>query len=275
MKEYFLTPIQVDRPPHHTQVRPIRCFTCSKFPTCLLRGDYLKTVFLIQNILGDPQEDREMGCYNTHYSGLYDYKGFDFDHPEEIFPSEITTSEDKTGLYYDSKWRSLNIAQFIYLIEGYLVQFDAIYDTSLQEFNIINGHEIYYHIPYELSPESKALIETNLKNWREEKEESSKDVDIINTTFFSAQLNCDFYEQQKGLTEEDGMRRVFKEFPCYAPDGKDLYYHMATFHIEPNKVPYYNPNAGKVAFAPFPYPVFVPRPCGRPPHRREDANEQE
>ena len=56
MKEVFLTPIDVPKPPHHTQIQ-VRCFTCKHFPVCLIKKDYLKTAVLIEGILGNPQKD--------------------------------------------------------------------------------------------------------------------------------------------------------------------------------------------------------------------------
>lgn len=53
----FLTPIKVKTPPYNSKVHWPRCFTCEKFEVCNLRSDYLKTLLLIENILGNPQED--------------------------------------------------------------------------------------------------------------------------------------------------------------------------------------------------------------------------
>lgn len=101
------------------------------------------------------------------------------------------------------------------------------------------------------------------------------DADIINTTYFSARLDCKFYEGIRGLSPEEGFKRMIAEFPDGIPDGKDHYYHLETLHIEPNKVPIYNPNAGKVAFAPLPLPVFVAAPCKKKLYRREDLENKE
>lgn len=45
--------IEVISPPEHTQIKP-RCFDCANWEICRIKDDYLKTVTLIQNILGDP-----------------------------------------------------------------------------------------------------------------------------------------------------------------------------------------------------------------------------
>ena len=49
---------------------------------------------------------------------------------------------------------------------------------------------------------------------------------------------------------------------------------LATFHLEPNKVPCYHPNAGKVGFMPMPYPVYLmpKKKCCVPP-TRDEVNE--
>lgn len=233
-----MTPIHVPMPPPHTQIHP-RCFTCKKFPVCSLREDYLKTAMLIQWVLGDPQEDREVGWIDYNCGKLYDFKGFNFHNPSEIFPETITTSKDEEGTYLDAKWRNLNIVQFIYMVDNYYVQFDAFWNHELQVFEIRSGHEIYYNIPYSLSADSDATIVENLGVWRnemEEKEKENENYDVINTTHFSAILNCAFYEQQKGLTEKQGIERMFIHyphgFPCHH-HHHPFFHHLATYHVEP------------------------------------------
>ena len=55
-------------------------------------------------------------------------------------------------------------------------------------------------------------------------------------------------------------------------DGK--YYHLATFHKENGCVPCYHPENGQPAFAPMPYPVFIPSPCKKQkPPTRDQLNE--
>lgn len=249
MEQTYLTPINVPVPPPHTQIHP-RCFTCKKFPVCSLRDDYLKTATLIQWVLGDPQKDREIGWIDYRCGELHDFKGFNFHNPGEIFPETVTTKNNEVGSYLDSKWRNYNIVQFIYIINDYYVQFDAFWNCGLKTYEI-KGHEVYYNIPYSLSTESESAIIEGLTSWREkmiEKEKENKNYDIVNTTHFSAILNCVFYEQQKGLSEREGIERLFIHYPNGFP-----YHHLATYHIEPYKVP---------TFAPFPYPHL---PCGKKP----------
>lgn len=175
MREYFITPIDDDLPaPHHTELVP-RCFTCSKFPVCNLRSDYLKTAQLIENIIGNPQED------------------------------------------YQLDWKCSC--------------------DSVEE---------------------------------EEEEETAEDgTEAINTTYFSARLDCYFYEQQKGLSPYDGVRRMIAEFPNGIPMSDGTYYHLATYHFEKDKVPCYNPFGNKVAFAPMPYCSCN---CKKPTVKRGDLN---
>lgn len=278
MRECFLSPIRIPEPPPHTQIHP-KCFTCKKFPVCNLREDYLKTALLMQRILGDPQRDRELGWFDSRCGRLPGFKGYNFRHPEEIFPEEVKTTDNETGKFLDAKWRSLDIVQFIYMVEEYYVQFDVFWNERKEIFEIKNGHEVYYRIPYELNQDSTILITSQLGVWRNEMEEKEKErehYDIINTTYFSANLNCEFYEWERGLTEEEGIKRIIAHYPKGVPCKDGTYYHLATFHIEPYKVPQYHPENGKVAFAPMPYPVFVPKPCPPPPpppKRREDCGD--
>ncbi len=278
MKERFLTPIKVDEPPRHTQIHP-RCFTCKKFPVCRIREDYLKTAELMQRVLGDPQEDRALGCFDPESScgALPGYCGYTFRYPETIFLKEISTSTAGVdGQFIDARWRNLDIIQFIYNVNGYYVLFTALWNQQRKFYDIREGRELYYGVPILMSDFSKKEIANNLKTWRQESKdeiEANKKMDIINTTFFSARLECEFYEHERGLTEEEGIRRIIAQYPHGVPCKDGSYYHLATYHIEPNKVPMYHPENGKVAFAPMPYPVFVPKPCKpepKPPRRRGD-----
>lgn len=276
MEELFLTPIHIKQPPRHTQIKP-KCYTCSRFPICNIRTDYLKTAFLIQNVLGDPQKDRELNYYNSKYGRIPGFSGYNFEQPENYFPEEVVLNENHKGAFMDAKYKNKNLIQFLYKTEGYYVLFEAIWNDKEDIYDFSKGIEIYYGIQYELSSDSIVELAVNLEGWRldmEEKEEKSKDSDVINTTYFSAQLNCDFYEQEKGLTEEEGIKRIIAAFPNGIPCSDGSYYHLATFHIEPNKVPCYHPENGKVAFAPLPYPVFVPKKSNNsiPPQRRGDFN---
>ena len=279
MKKSQLTPINVPTPPRHTQIKP-RCATCKKFPVCNLRSDYLKTAFLIQEILGDPQDDLELSCCDCTF------KGYDLQDPEnylsEIVVIDPTSTEEQpstlTGTIKAIKYKDESNLQALYDINRYLVVFNLTWSEEFSRFEFSEGHELYYNIVFNLANydiDTSALVE-----WRNEmiaKEEENEQKDYINTTFFSAILNCDFYEYDKKLTEEEGWKRMelhWKKYPVLPPYGP-YYYHLATYHIEPNKVPELDHK-----FSPLPllYPVFIPKPphppCPvPPPQRREDLND--
>jgi hypothetical protein len=120
-------------------------------------------------------------------------------------------------------------------------------------------------------------LQSELLVWREDiekKENQNKELDIINTTHFSAQLNCNFYEQEKGLTEKERIQRLVKQYPCGIPMRDGRYYHLATYHIEPNKVPYCHSKDNYSTFSPMPYPVFPQTPIPhKVPIKRGDRDE--
>ena len=286
-KVTFLTPIEVKEPPKHTQIWP-QCFTCAHFPICDIRGDYLKTLMLMQNILGDPQED--LLLQKSKPDSVYPcYEGNEIEDADTIFPATLTftervlpsgetLTETVVGNFESAKYQDFDTVLFMYDSEGYKVMFKALYNSDSQEYEISDGREIVYGIKYIFPSDAVLELQVNLGAWREEmeeKEEEGEDADIINTTHFTAQLRCEFFEPVRGLDPIEGMRRIIAQFPDGVPCGEDVYYHLETFHIEPNKVPWFNPNAGKVAFAPAPYPVFVPAKCQKkPPCRRDDLNNE-
>ena len=246
----------------------------------------------MQEVLGDPQEDLELNHFDCKHGHLYGYDGFKFDNKEEYIPLEITLepkketedkpvsemsaeSEEISGTFLEAKYRSLDVVQILYNIDGYFVVFNAIYKNK--NWSIQAGREIYYGIKFIMSDESISAAQVGLCEWREKMlKDDKRECEVINTTYFSAQLNCDFYEWEKGLTEEEGVKRIIKQFPNGIPCKDGSYYHLATFHVEPHKVPCYHPENGKVAFAPFPYPVVLPQKCNkpcRPPKKRKDCQD--
>ena len=273
MKEVFLTPIEINKPCPKHHIHP-RCYTCSKFPVCNIREDYLKTAFLMQMILGEPHSDRELGYYDTKWGRLPGFKGYNFENPENYFPTTITTTDEKTGTFMTAKYRNKDLVQLLYNIDNYYIVFNAIWNSDDEVYDFSEGIEVYYGLHYTLSENSKAELAVGLDTWRQEmedKEKRSEESEVINTTFFSAKLECDFYEWEKGLTEEEGIKRIIATFPHGVPCHDGSYYHLATYHIEPHKIPCYHPENGKVAFAPFPYPVFIPPIKDKePPCRRGD-----
>jgi len=86
--------------------------------------------------------------------------------------------------------------------------------------------------------------------------------DVINTTHFSAMLNCDMYEWNKE-TFEEAVERMKREYPFGIPiDEKGHgFYHIATFHIANGKVPY-SPLIQEKPYFP-PKPPKPPKPTKR------------
>lgn len=216
----------------------------------------------------------EFNWFDEHCGFFFDFKGFNFDNATEYLPKEITTSENEKGTFMNGKYRGFGeVVQFLYNINDYYVLFQAIWSEEKKTYKLSSGKEIYYGIPYLLTAESIGTIIAGLESFRNkllQEAENTEDMDVINTTHFSAILNCDAYERDKTLTEQEGMNRMFInagiEPPCRCGDW---YYLMGTYHIEPNKVPYYVPPVSSTPlFAPMPYPYNVkpkklkkPSPC--------------
>lgn len=285
-KVTFLTPIEVKEPPAHTQIIP-RCFTCNKFQTCLLRGSYLKTALLIQNILGDLQSDYCL-CKSTPDQNYPWYQGMPIENPETIFPAEITftkrilpsgevLTDHVIGQLDSAKYQDFNTILFVYKSGGYVIVFKALYDETKEEFTIYDGKEIVYYITYEFPQDSVLEVQVNLDTWRNEMIEREKTkVEMIDTTHFSAQLNCQFYEPVRGLSPEEGAKRIFMQFPDGIPcDEEGTYYHIETIHLEPRKIPWYNPATRAIGFVPMPYLQYIPVQCKKEKtYRRDDLNDE-
>lgn len=259
--ETFLTPLPCVPPPPKNSEIQIRCFTCKHFGICKILPDYLKTATLIQNVLGYPADPLE----------LVKIKGFIgtvVENPDSYFPKEIIANKDKKGEFFGAKYESETIVNFIYKFDCYFVLYKATYNSETKEFDIPAGKEVYYGVDFTIEKESLDDLQLGLLTLKENIENKecpcSKDKDVINVSAFSAALNCDFYEWEKGLTYEEGMRRIVMKYPDGIPIDKcGTLYHLATYHIEPSKVPCYHPENGKVAFMPMPYPVYIPeKPCG-------------
>lgn len=274
MNEYFLTPINIPHPPKHSIVEP-RCLLCKHVSICNLRVDYLKTAYLIQEILGNPNDDREVIPGNCNCG----FAGYNFENQEELFPATLEVVppqgiETTTALFQGGKYLDKDTIQTLYKVDNYLVIFRINWSEEFSRYEIFDGKEIYYGIDFKLT--SNEFDDTNLQIWREEKiekEEAQKDEDIINTTFFSAVLNCQFYERDKNLTLEEGYKRLYPELVNGDKECGCHMKHLLTYHIEPKEVPYLKSN-----FSPNPvlYPVFIPRPPLPPKHKpckRDDLNE--
>lgn len=268
----FLSPIEPELPPPaHTQLLP-RCFTCKHFPVCNIREDYLKTAQLIEEVLGAPCKSYEL--YPTPVP-VPDFIGIVIENFEEYFPKTVVSTNNKEGSFYVAKYINGKNIQFMYIFDGYFVLFGAIYNEDTHEFDITIGKEICYGIECQLNDDSLDDLQLGLLSFKEDLEsQEQKEMDVINTTYFSAILNCQFYEWEKGLDYYEGVKRIIAKYPCGVPLGEDKYYHLATFHRENRCIPCYHPENGHPAFAPMPYPVFIPPKCKKSkPPTRDELNE--
>lgn len=259
MKDCYLTPIQVDAPPCHSKIK-VRCFTCKKFPVCNIREDYLKTAILIEEVLGNPQEDfelKKLDCCGDCYDGII------IDNTDNYFPDTIYTNKHDKGLFVDAKCQGLDVIMCQYKINNYLVIFTFKWDTKENSYEYVKGQELYYRLPYTLSDDDIATISVGLQAWRQTQKEQQEDKDIINTTYFSSILNCDFYDWDKNLTEQEGVNRIYLQYPDGIPCKCGIYHHLATYHIEPYKIPINK-------FAPHPYPKL--KECKEVLTRRDDID---
>lgn len=266
----FLTPIEPNLPPpDHTYIK-VQCFVCKHFPVCNIRIDYLKTAQLMQNILGNPCDSYELLPTPIPYP---QFKGKLITNFKEYFPMEVKSAKEKNGTFYAAKYTDSNHIQFMYIYCGYYVFYTATYNKDLYEFEISDGEEICYNLKWQLSEDDIELIKLGLASFKEDIENTpEEEKDVINTTFFSAELRCKFYEWERGLTYADGVKRILAQYPDGIPlDENNTYYHLATFHCENAKVPCYHPENGHPVFAPMPYPVYIPSPCKKqkPPTRDE------
>lgn len=176
----------------------------------------------------------------------------------------------------EAKYKNKDCIQVLYNINNYYVIISLKWDDEEKLYKVSNGKEMYYNLLFIISENSKTQLAAAPLNWREEmirKEEESKDADVINTTYFSVKLNCDFYEYERGLTEAEGWKRIELQY-AKAPVESHKIQHLLTYHIEPEKVPYEDL---RHTFSPMPilYPVYIPRPCPpKPPkdypQRRDD-----
>lgn len=281
MTEYkkFLTPIKPSPPPpEHTQIKP-RCFTCSKWDVCSIRTDYLKTAKLIQNILGSPCDSYEISSLPFT---IPDFCGTTIENWKDYFPETIITKKDKIGSFYMAKYQYSkccckdNYIKFIYIVDKFYVLFTAIYNEKTNQFNISAGKDIYYGITCEIAKDLEILQLGLLKLKEDIEQMENKDKDIINTSAFSAQLNCKFYEWKKGLDYNEGIKRINIEYPDGIPlDSCGNFYHLATYHIEDKCIPCYHPKKEHPIFAPMPYPVFISNSCKKEEiyHTRDELNE--
>ena len=263
---YVYEPINVPEPPRHTQVE-MRCLTCSHFPTCNLRQDYGKTAMLIQKVLGDPQQDYEL---REEDGGFY---GFPFPEPSIYFPQTFEFEDQTVATFLSAKYVNKDFVRVLYEINKYYYQF-VFFWSQADRYEVTIGKELYYGLLLKMPKEVSDEIATNLLLWRsdmEEREAAAEQGDLINTTFFSAILNCQFYEFDKTATAEEKLHRMNLQCAYPYPWHK---HHLATFHFENEKVPELS---SKFSPVPVLYPVFITKEQKEKhkhhkPVRREDFN---
>lgn len=267
----FMTPIKSDKPLPPDKSIHVRCFTCKKREVCSIKKDYLKTAQLIENIVGKPKDDYEINCcapYLPHFDGTLVEK------PEEYLPTEITSEKDTKATLFKLKYIDSNNFNFVYFVDPYYIIFSAKYNKETKLFDVSDGVEPYYGAIFKINSKHNDDIQLGLATLKEDLEaKEPEEKDVINVTAFSAELNCQFYEWERGLSYEDGLRRMVAQYPDGIKLDDNTYYYLATYHIEPKKTPCYHPNNGKVGFMPMPYPVFIPpKKCCKPP-TRDEVNE--
>lgn len=248
MKNLYLKPIDICKPPHHTLLQA-RCYSCKKFPVCNIREDYLKTSYLISNILGNPQKDFELLKVAAG-------DGVIFENENDVIPATITVKNHEDGVLVQARIVNKNYFNVIYEIESYLVSFIIEWNDIHDKYIVSLGTEIYYGSHFMITTESEKEISNNLVLWRANQPVDAE-MDIINTTHFHCSLDCDFYEYDR--TNPDQIQRMSEIVP---PD--DSYSHIETYHLEPGVVPPYNPTY---------HQTFCPLPAIDPIVTRED-NEQ-
>lgn len=267
MKENILLPITKKiPPPKHTKVE-VKCFTCRNFEICNIKKDYLKTAHLIQNIMGRP-------CENYEWKHIPNFCGKDIN--SEYFPEIVKSLTSLQGNFAAARYTDENNVKILYIFDK---KYPTLFTAASDEYGawtINNGDMLgNCNIEIQLLEENIDDIKFGLSLWREdllEQEEAEKKKDIINTTNFTARLDCRHYDPIKGLSYKDGINRLISKYPCGIPiDDCGKLYHLATFHIEEDCVPCYHPYNGEIAYAP--YPVFIPScpPKIKKVQRREDC----
>ena len=269
-------PIDPPVPPKHTQIAP-RCFTCKHFEMCKYKKDYLKTATLIQNDLGDPGFAFEL---TDKYVTIPGFDGFPLMHEEKYFPHEVIfDNSDHPGILFAAKFNGINFVNVVYKDTKYFILIQLQYDRDSSLYELSSCQEAFYKIPYELNKDSLETIQLNLIEWREVIVNARVPVDfiqpphkdVINTTHFSAALECDLYEWNK-KSFKDSIDELNKNYPKGIPideNGHQLY-HIATFHVVNGEVPY-SPLYRPEVVSPNKY--FPPKnsnPIPKPPKRRGD-----
>lgn len=207
-------------------------------------------MYLLQEVLGDPQEDFEISDATE-----FEFSGLNFDTKYNLalmFEPEIsvTAPDDKEvcGIFETAKYRNKDFIQLLYIVdEKYPTVFNLYWNGT--KYETTNGYELFYGIPFIVSS-TDFWVEDELLVWRNDMiaaEEKEEPKEIINTTYFSAILNCQFYEFNKENKEK-------KLLPiCNQPDDC-RYHHLSTYHMEDEKIP-----LNQFSPSPFLEPTYRPR----------------
>lgn len=264
----FLNPILEQLPPPpHTKIE-VKCFTCQHFDICNIRQDYLQTALLFQRVLGDPDENYELS--GEPPVPLPGFIGIIIEDAATIFPATIATTDAESGTFYMAKFDTLDNVRCVYMFGNYYVMMTYTYNTTSEEYDLVKSEEVFYNIQYTLDQTSLDNLQLTLLAWREDAEENPPpEPSVINTTAFSGELKCKFYDWIRNMSYIEGLKRIAAKYPNGIPlDDNDHYYHIATYHYEPNGVSSYTPRTP--AYLPLPYPIYIPPKTKRAPIRRGD-----
>lgn len=272
-----LAPIHEPVPPKHTQIQP-RCFTCAHFEMCKFKKDYLKTLTLIQDDLGAPAQNFEK---TDKYITIPRFHGFPLENWDKYLPREIEFDNcDHKGIFFAAKFNGINFVNIVYKAKKYFILVQLKYNADEDLYMLDTCKEAFYGVDYELNEESLETMQLGLIDWREVIINAKMIAplppppkkDIINTTHFSAQLDCDMYEWNKD-SFEDAVKKMIKKYPHGIPideNGQALY-HIETYHIAHGEVPFaplFHEKECKHTEHYFPpKPAFAPP---KPPKRRGD-----
>lgn len=269
----ILEPLPPHLPPEHTQVQP-RCFTCKHFEMCGYKKDYLKTIKLIQNCLGAPQQDYEL---TDKYIIIPDFVGFPLVNQDKYFPHHAKfNNEDHRGHLFLAKFNGINYVNVVYMVKKNYILIQLVYNKDTELYDLKRCAEAFYGVEYELNEKTLEEMQLGLIEWRElivnaQMPPPPPRRDIINTTHFSSMLNCDMYEWNK-TSYEDAVKAMIKKYPYGIPidDCGRALYHIATYHIEKGEVPYAPLFFGEKDKHIQPY--IPPQPMRKtlPPKRRGD-----
>lgn len=261
--QMYLNSINIVPQPFHTIV-PCACETCSHKCLCVFQEDYLKTLTLIQNVLGDPQEDRELLFNDDGFTGFAFRDNSIF--PREIQVLETNGTEPITGTFLSAKWSSVKKVKLLYKINDYFVMFIIKWDDSFEKYIYDIGEELYFGIQYTLMEGSANEIIDVLNTWKEEVDASkNSEIEVVNTTPFSASLHCRYYHKSNPHI----VPRPHTNHNCDIEDGFE---HIATYHIENKSIKPAPIGDKPVNLA---YPWFIPAPAPHAPKLKPKRRDEQ